>query len=118
MGLRICLVLHSADHVSDHGTHRGLEDFKREIDNIFRNPSPQQKSCTFVSEMVAIVFEEVVGLHAEFGVDVHQKFSKDIFWNLGSSQRDFVDWSSVRSHARRPVADPSSEVKFLIDYSG
>jgi len=66
MGLGIRLVLHSANHVADHRAHRGLEDLERKIHDVLWDSGAQQKSCALVSEMVAIIFEQVVSLHAEF----------------------------------------------------
>ena len=111
--LGVGLILHTTHHVSDHSAHRGLENLERKIDNVLWYPGAQQERGALVREVVAIILEQIIGLHTEFGIDVHQEFKEDVFRKFCGSERNFIDGGPIRGHACRAVADAASKIIFL-----
>lgn len=113
VSLSIGLVLHSTDHIPNHGSHWSFENIKWHVNNEAWNSCSCQERSTFVCEIVAIVLEQIIGFLGELRTDFFEEVKEDTLWKLGFTKWDFLDRGSVRGHSRWSITDSSSEVVFL-----
>jgi len=107
------IILHARQHRCELFAHWRLHQLLGQINNIFGDALTEQQISNCISEIVAVICQDVVFLGGEIILHAFQHFHEVLLRNFCHSQVSLLCWLTERGLARLVIADTTAKVELL-----